>query len=227
MPRELKIRPTKKPSSVTRWVEFDIRANSRITFLGWLVCHFRMEATQGAIELADTGACTVQRAGSVVALSRLTNPTSELLMLAPSASTCQVKLMSAVKHLRERLGWSQQRLADAIGMSLASVRNYEAGAIPSAEALAKLRAIWPADFESIFAKGSEVKRVAANEQWHRILESVLNSDQHDIIDALKSSLMVFNRIVGERSPQLPVPKRSRRDQTGEHRPVPRPRTKKT
>jgi len=114
--------------------------------------------------------------------------------------------MSAIKHLRERLGWSQQRLADAIGMSLASVRNYEAGAVPSAEALAKLRALSPSDFESIFAVGSEKKRVAANEQWHRILESILNGNRQDIIDAVKGSLVVFNRVLAEEPQQTPIAK---------------------
>lgn len=134
--------------------------------------------------------------------------------------------MSAIKHLRERLGWSQQRLADAIGMSLASVRNYEAGAVPSSEALAKLRALLPTDFESIFAKGSENKRAAANEQWHRILESILNSNRQDIIDALKSSLVVFNRVVGEQS-QIQRPKSARKGRSADHRPAARPRTKTT
>jgi transcriptional regulator with XRE-family HTH domain len=133
--------------------------------------------------------------------------------------------MSAIKHLRERLGWSQQRLADAIGMSLASVRNYEAGAVPSNEALAKLRALSPTDFESIFAKGSENKRVAANEQWHRILESILNSNRKDVIDAIKSSLVVFNRLVSEQSHQI-QPKPGRKGETGGRRPAARPKTKK-
>jgi transcriptional regulator with XRE-family HTH domain len=115
--------------------------------------------------------------------------------------------MSAIKHLRERLGWSQQRLADAIGMSLASVRNYEAGAMPSAKALSKLRALSPIDFESIFAKSSENKRAAANEQWHRVLESILNSNRQDIIDAVKSSLVVFNRVAGELPEKIPGARR--------------------
>jgi len=121
--------------------------------------------------------------------------------------------MSAIKHLRERLGWSQQRLADAIGMSLASVRNYEAGAVPSAEALAKLRALSP-DFESMFARSLENKRVAANEQWHRILESILNSERQDIIDAVKSSLIVFNRVAGEQPEQTHGAKLTRKGRTG-------------
>ena len=135
--------------------------------------------------------------------------------------------MSAIKHLRERLGWSQQRLADAIGMSLASVRNYEAGAVPSAEALAKLRALSPTDFDSIFAKGSESKRAAANEQWHRILESILNSNRQDIVDAVKSSLVVFNRVVGEPPEQINTAKQGRKGRAGGHRSKARPSTKNT
>lgn len=134
--------------------------------------------------------------------------------------------MSAIKHLRERLGLSQQRLADAIGMSLASVRNYEAGAVPSAEALAKLRALSPTDFESIFAQGSEHKRVAANEQWHRILELILNSNRPDVIDALKSSLVVFNRVVREQSQQI-KPKQSRTARATGRRAGARPTAKNT
>ena len=150
-----------------------------------------------------------------------------VLMLAASASTCQAKkAMSAIKHLRERLGWSQQRLADAIGMSLASVRNYEAGAVPSPEALAKLRALSPSDFDSIFAKGSEKTRTAANEQWHRIVESILNSNRQDIIDALKSSLLVFNRIVGEQSRQTHASKSGRKGEPGRKRSGTRARGKK-
>lgn len=122
--------------------------------------------------------------------------------------------MSAIKHLRERLGWSQQRLADAIGMSLASVRNYEAGAVPSVQALAKLRALSPGDFESIFAKSSEDKRVAANEQWHRILDSILHSERQDIIDAVKSALVVFNRVAGEPPEQIQAEKLGRKGQSG-------------
>ena len=135
--------------------------------------------------------------------------------------------MSAIKHLRERLGWSQQRLADAIGMSLASVRNYEAGAVPSAEALAKLRALSPTDFDSIFAKGSESKRTAANEQWHRILESILNSNRQDIVNAVKSSLVVFNRVAGEGSKQIDGAKSGRKGRAGGRRAKARPNTKKT
>jgi transcriptional regulator with XRE-family HTH domain len=135
--------------------------------------------------------------------------------------------MSAIKHLRERLGWSQQRLADAIGMSLASVRNYEAGAVPSADALAKLRALSPTDFESIFAQGSERKRTAANEQWHRILESILNSDRLDIVDAVKSSLVVFNRVVGDEPKQIDGAKSGRRGRAGAQRSKARRKTKNT
>lgn len=135
--------------------------------------------------------------------------------------------MSAIKHLRERLGWSQQRLADAIGMSLASVRNYEAGAAPSADALAKLRALSPTDFESIFAKGSESKRAAANEQWHRILESILNSNRQDIVDVVKSSLVVFNRVVAAQSEQIDNAKPSRNGRTGGRHSKARPKTKNT
>ena len=136
--------------------------------------------------------------------------------------------MSAIKLLRERFGWSQQRLADAIGMSLASVRNYEAGAVPSAEALAKLRALSPTDFDPLFAKGSENKRVAANEQWHRMLESILNSNREDISDALKSSLVVFNRVVAEQPQQTtPGPKPSQKGQLGGNAHRPRPRAKNT
>lgn len=131
--------------------------------------------------------------------------------------------MSAIKHLRERLGWSQQRLADAIGMSLASVRNYEAGAVPSADALAKLRALSPTDFESIFAKGSESKREAANEQWHRILESILNSKRQDVVDAVKSSLVVFNRVLGDEARQIDGAKADLRGRSSGHR---RPRKAK-
>lgn len=133
--------------------------------------------------------------------------------------------MNAIKHLRERLGWSQQRLADSIGMSLASVRNYETGAVPSAKALAKLRALSPTDFESLFAKGSEAKRVAANEHWHRMLESILSSNRKDVIDALKGSLVVFNRVVGEQSRQNQSPKPGRKGQTRSHRAGARPRPK--
>lgn len=139
-------------------------------------------------------------------------------MLALSASDVKKKLMSAIKHLRARLGLSQQRLADAIGMSLASVRNYEAGAVPSAEALAKLRALSPADFEPIFAKTSENKRAAANEQWHRMLESILNGNRQDIIDAVKSSLVVFNRVAGEQREQIHGAKRRRRVRSGRNQP---------
>lgn len=133
--------------------------------------------------------------------------------------------MSAIKHLRERLGLSQQRLADAIGMSLASVRNYEAGAVPSAEALAKLRALSPTDFESIFAKTSENKRAAANEQWHRMLESILNSSRQDIIDAVKSSLVVFNRIAGAQPEQIQGAKRGGKGRSGRNQPRARAGTK--
>jgi hydrogenase maturation factor HypF (carbamoyltransferase family) len=98
-------------------------------------------------------------------------------------------------------------------MSLASVRNYEAGAVPSAEALAKLRALSP-DFESMFAKSSENKRVAANEQWHRILESILNSNRQDIIEAVKSSLVVFNRVAGEQPEEIHGAKLVRKGRIG-------------
>lgn len=129
-------------------------------------------------------------------------------MLAPTASTRQPpNFMSAIKHFRERLGLSQQRLADAIGMSLASIRNYEAGAVPSREALAKLRALSPKDFDSIFAKSSDNKRAAANEHWHRILESILNSNRSDLINALKTNLVVFNRIAGEQRDETPRTKK--------------------
>jgi transcriptional regulator with XRE-family HTH domain len=133
--------------------------------------------------------------------------------------------MSAIKHLRERLGWSQQRLADAIGMSLASVRNYEAGAVPSAEALAKLRALSPTDFESIFAQGSESKRAAANEQWHRVLESILNSNRRDIVDAVKSSLVVFNRVVGDEARHIDGAKAGRKGRASGHRSKAKRKTK--
>ena len=136
--------------------------------------------------------------------------------------------MSAVKQLRKRLGWSQQRLADTIGMSLASVRNYEAGAAPSAEALAKLRALSPSDFELLFVQSSENKRVAANEQWHRMLESILNSNRDDIIDALKSSLVVFNRVIVEQPKRtIPGAKPGRKDQIGRSRAQARSRAKDT
>jgi transcriptional regulator with XRE-family HTH domain len=149
-------------------------------------------------------------------------------MLAASTNACQEKLMSAIKQLRKRLGWSQQRLADAIGMSLASVRNYEAGAVPSAEALAKLRALSPTDFEPLFAKASDNKRMEVNEQWHRMLESILNSNREDVIDALKSSLVVFNRVVVEQPRQtIPEPKPSRKGQTGGNPPGARRRPKNT
>jgi transcriptional regulator with XRE-family HTH domain len=118
-------------------------------------------------------------------------------MLAASASAVKRNLMNAIKQLRERLGLSQQRLADAIGMSLASVRNYEAGAVPSPEALARLRALSPTEFESLFAQSSENRRAAGNEPWHRMLESILNSSREDVISALKGTLIVFNRMVGE------------------------------
>jgi transcriptional regulator with XRE-family HTH domain len=135
--------------------------------------------------------------------------------------------MSEIKHLRERLGWSQQRLADAIGMSLASVRNYEAGAVPSAEALAKLRGLSPTDFESIFAKGSETKRAAANEQWHRLLESILNSNRKDIVDAVKSTLVVFNRVAGDEPKPIDGTKSTRKGRAGGRRSKARRNTRKT
>lgn len=114
--------------------------------------------------------------------------------------------MSAIKDLRERLGLSQQRLADAIGMSLASIRNYEAGAVPSPEALAKFRELSPRDFDSIFAKSSDNKRAVANEHWHRMLESILNSNRSDLINALKTNLVVFNRVAGEQRDETPKAK---------------------
>ena len=135
-------------------------------------------------------------------------------MLAPAASTCQVNVMSAVKHLRERLGFSQKRLADAIGMSLASIRNYEAGAVPSPEALAKLRKLSPKEFDSTFAKSSDNKRMAANEHWHRILESILNSHRPDLITALKTTLVVFNRMVEEQRNEIRSAKMPRRRKSG-------------
>jgi len=136
--------------------------------------------------------------------------------------------VSATKQLRQRFGWSQQRLADAIGMSLASVRNYEAGAAPSAEALARLRALSPIDFEPLFAKGSENKRVAANEQWHRMLELILNSSREDAIDALKSTLVVLNRVVVEQPEQtIPRPKPGRKGHAGGNPQGARPRAKNT
>jgi len=79
-------------------------------------------------------------------------------------------------------------------MSVASVRNYEAGALPSARALEKLRVIAPFDFESLFAKGSESSRLAANERWHRMLESILKSGRDDVVTAVKNNLILFNRI---------------------------------
>ena len=135
--------------------------------------------------------------------------------------------MNAVRQLRRRLGWSQQRLADAIGMSLASVRNYEAGAVPSPDALAKLRALSPIDFDPLFAKSSDSKMVAANEQWHRILESVLNSNREDVIDALENTLVVFYHVVAEQPQTTLGPKPSRKVQTGSSRHEARPGAKNT
>jgi transcriptional regulator with XRE-family HTH domain len=136
--------------------------------------------------------------------------------------------MNAIKELRERLGWTQQQLANAIGMSLASIRNYEAGAVPSADALAKLRALSPTEFEPLFAKSSESKRAAANEQWHRILDSILNSNREDVIDALKRSLVVFNRVVVEQTEQATRGSKPRRKaKAGGNHPEAMPRRKNT
>ena len=81
--------------------------------------------------------------------------------------------------------------------------------------MAKLRSLSTRDFDSIFAKSSEAKRVEANEHWHRILDSILNSNRADLINALKTNLVVFNRIAEDQpdenlNAKMPVRRKSNR-----------------
>lgn len=102
--------------------------------------------------------------------------------------------MSQVRKLRERLGMSQQQFATAIGRSFSSLRAYEAGAPIAPEVLAKVRELSPADYDAIFTE-KPVRRSPKHDEWHRMLDNILESGVEHAVEAIQSNLISFNRFV--------------------------------
>ncbi|HEX4311922.1 MAG TPA: helix-turn-helix transcriptional regulator [Acidobacteriaceae bacterium] len=116
-----------------------------------------------------------------------------------------------VRRLRHALRMSQQQLATELGLSVASIRAYEAGQKVSEGSLEKLKSLAARkmlpDFaieldgrefkvRAVYEPGKKVRmpRVPAGEDlgdvMHRMLDEVIESGQPEIIVAVESVLQV-------------------------------------
>lgn len=114
---------------------------------------------------------------------------------------------------------NQADFAREVGKSMQSLQNYERGAKPPAEVVGKLYEIATAHhrIDLALALGGDwkVRRVfepgeriisarpeaskAPVENWHQMLDEILNSGQADAADAVKSSLTVSRELVRQRA----------------------------
>jgi transcriptional regulator with XRE-family HTH domain len=132
---------------------------------------------------------------------------------------------SPVKKLRAALGWSQADLAQSIGRSYQSVRDYERGIRPSAEVIDKLKTLaakhgltfdpFPSDqpgpaptLLSSRRPASRNPSSARNDQAHALLDEVLASGDKDAISAVLQNLDAFTRLTRLSHPQRRAPKKA-------------------
>jgi transcriptional regulator with XRE-family HTH domain len=123
-----------------------------------------------------------------------------------------------VKALRSELGWNQTKLATELGMSIASIQNYERGMTPSAEAIRKMQTLAAAhglekigfdlaprahSVAKVFTPADRSRprlpKVSSGkdlgDSMHETLDLIIESGDADLVGFIESGLQAAKRLL--------------------------------
>ena len=117
------------------------------------------------------------------------------------------KVKNVARSVRERLGLTQVEFANEVGLSYASVQNYDRGVPPSPGARQRIAELaeqhglgdlvddWIADREERSVVPVTIPRAPEDQKWVDLLVEVLHSGHTMAINAVTQDLVAFSKLV--------------------------------